>query len=112
MDVDKELKFLSGFKKKIGGWGEGGREGRCEQRSEVFFGGGGVQGTCELRSEVFVIIQIFFFFFFGGGGGGGGVSSRGVQGGGVRCKNAKKKNFFGGVRSGWGQVGCERRKFL
>ena len=72
----------------------GGRQGRCEQRSEVFvkikkngggkggsgpwgtgWGGGRGQGRCEQRSEVFVKIQFFFFilfFFFWGGVGLGG----------------------------------------
>ena len=42
------------------GWRDGGRGGG---------GGTGNQGRCEQRSEVFFVN--FFFFFFGGGGGGG-----------------------------------------
>ena len=45
----------------------------------VGWGGGGGQGRCEQRSEVFVKIQKQNFFFFGGseaGGGGGGGGFR------------------------------------
>ena len=81
-------------KKKIAGWGSGGRVG----------------GGCEWRSEAFVKIQKKKFFFFGGGGGrvrgsdwGGGV----CQGGWVEiCENFQKNNFFfSGEGSGWGGGG-------
>ena len=45
---------------------------------------GGRQGRCERRSEAFVKIQKKIYFFFIGGGGGGGGGSGWVGGGGVR----------------------------
>ena len=111
MDVIEELKFLGKFKKKkIGGGGlgggglgrgfglvreEGGGQGGCERRIEVFVkiqkkslgegvrgvrGGGGVglggQGGCDRRIEVLGKLTKKMFVFFGGGRGclvGGGV---------------------------------------
>ena len=72
VDVNGEVKLLWKFKKKIFGWGGGGR-----------VEGVGGQGGCELRSEAFVKIQKKKkknFFFFGGGVGLGGGNRVDVNG--------------------------------
>ena len=88
VDVNREVNFLSKFKKKMLGGGGGVRMDVNEElkfswkfkKRGVRWGVGlGGQCRCEQRSEVFVKI-IFFFFFFGGRGGGGVGQVGGVRG--------------------------------
>ena len=83
VDVNKELKFLEKFKRKILG-GRGGGQGECEQRIEVF-------GKIQKKMGVGA----------GGWGGGGGWGWVGVRGGWL--------GGMGGRVRGGGQGGCEQR---